>query len=237
MPLNLFVTGTDTGVGKTVLSVLLTRTLLARGRDVMAAKPFCSGGRSDARSLCAVLATMGRGRVAAVSLDDVNPWHFREPLTPLVAARRTGRTVAAKDALAFLRTAGRRGEILLIEGAGGLLSPLGEGFDARDLIAGLEAVPLVVAANRLGVLNHVLLTWEALPRAARRHAQLVLMEPARPGRVSRTNGELLAERLGVQRVHRLPWLPARVLKDLAFGAIPGSARMVLERLAGAVAQA
>jgi dethiobiotin synthetase len=234
MPLNLFITGTDTGVGKTVLSVLLTRALLARGVDASAVKPFCSGGRADARALWAAQ-NRGRGDAeSAASLDAVNPWHFREALAPLVAARRAGQSVELGRALAFLRTSGRGRQTLIIEGAGGLLSPLGEGFDARDLIEHLRAVPIIVASNRLGALNHVLLTWDALPNAVRRRAQLVLMEPARADRVSRTNGELLEERLGGDRICCLPMLTDRFLAGLASAQIPVAVSRPLDRLVSAL---
>src|ERR1017187_5696129 len=76
-----FITGTDTGVGKTVLTALLTRNLRERGVNEAALKPICSGGRDDARELCA--ASSG-----VLTLDQVNPWHFRAPMAPLLAARR-----------------------------------------------------------------------------------------------------------------------------------------------------
>jgi dethiobiotin synthetase len=236
MPLNLFVTGTDTDVGKTVLTVLLTRTLRARGTNVLAVKPFCSGGRDDAKTLWATQKQGLRGEDGGsiLSLDAINPWHFREPLTPLLAARRVGSAVSCGQVTAFLMDSGLGREVLIIEGSGGLLSPLGEGCDARGLISRLKAVPIVVAANRLGALNHVLLTWEALSPAARKAAQLVLMEPSRPGVVARTNREMLAERLGPERVHRMPRLASGFVARMAWGRIPESAVLVVEQLVAAV---
>ncbi len=236
MPLNLFVTGTDTDVGKTVLTVLLTRTLRERGTDVLAVKPFCSGARDDAETLWAAQGQERRDEEGppVLSLDAVNPWYFREPLTPLLAARRAGCPVTFGEATAFLRNSGLGREVLIVEGAGGLLSPLAEGCDARGLIARLKAVPIVVAANRLGVLNHVLLTWEALSPGARRAAQLVLMEPSRTDVVARTNGEMLAERLGPERVHRMPRLSVEFVAQLATARIPKNGALVLARLAAAV---
>ncbi len=193
-----FVTGTDTGVGKTVFSTLLVRHWLGRGVGVRAVKPFCSGGRSDARAL---LAAQGGGG----SLDDVNPWHFKAALTPLVAARREARRIPLKDVRAFLDRARQGCEVLVVEGAGGLLSPLGEGFDARTLIRELQATPVVVVANRLGCLSQALLVVEALGEDWPR-AKLVLMQPKSPGLAAKTNGEILKERLGVDRVVEFPWL-------------------------------
>jgi dethiobiotin synthetase len=82
---------------------------------------------------------------------------------------------------------------VLVEGAGGLLSPLGEGFSSRELIGALNAAVIVVAQNRLGVVNHVRLTLEALPPLVGARAKLVLMSPRRSDHATKTNVELLRE--------------------------------------------
>ena len=194
-----FITGTDTGVGKTVLTTLLVRHLRKGGHDVGALKPIASGDRNDARALRAAL---GGG----LSLDQINPWSFRAPLSPLVAARREGRKVWQRDILNYVRRFGRDFDPMLIEGAGGLLSPLGEDFDSRDLIVSLQATPLIVVPNRLGAVNLVRLTLAALPQTPRRNARVVFMNPRRPNAASRTNPELIAEFMPRGRVHELPWL-------------------------------
>jgi dethiobiotin synthetase len=194
-----FITGTDTGVGKTVLTSMLARHLRERGVSVAALKPICSGGRSDARALRAALD-------GALTLDEINPWHFSAPLAPLLAARREHRRVDLTEVLAHLRNVQRRFDVVLVEGAGGLLSPLGEAFNARDLIGASRAVPIVVCTNRLGVVNHALLTIEALPRVFAHRAAVVLMSPRQPNLASRTNPRLLAGILGPDRVHDFPWL-------------------------------
>jgi len=195
----LFITGTDTGVGKTVLTSLLARHLRERGVSVAALKPICSGGRADARMLHSSLD-------GALTLDEINPWHFCAPLVPLLAARRERRRVELANVLAHVRKIQRRFDVVLVEGAGGLLSSLGEDFDARDLIVSLRAVPIIVSPNRLGVVNHVLLTVEALPRVISRCAPVVLMSPRRPDLASRTNPRFLAGILGPDRVLEFPWL-------------------------------
>jgi len=207
----LFITGTDTGVGKTVLTALLTRHLRERGVNAAALKPICSGGRDDARALRAAMN-------AALTSDEINPWHFRAPLAPLLAARRERKQVKLADVLAHVRTIQKRFDVMLVEGAGGLLSPLGGNFDSRDLIAALRATPMVVCRNRLGVVNQVLLTLAALPRSASCCARVVLMSPAKPDASTSTNVSLLAEFLDAKRIFCLPWLggrfdPEKVLKD------------------------
>jgi dethiobiotin synthetase len=202
-----FITGTDTGVGKTVLTVLLTRHLGAGGTPMMAVKPFCSGGREDAEAL---LNAQSGGKDSTTRLDALNPWHFRAPLTPLLAARRERRRVEKGEAVRFLKAAAAGAGVLLIEGAGGLLSPLGEGFSARDLISALGAFPLVVCPNRLGAINQALLVLHAMPAGTGRRARIVLMEPREPDGASRTNPGLLRELVGPDRVFQLPWFQPEI---------------------------
>jgi dethiobiotin synthetase len=207
-----FITGTDTGVGKTVLTALLTRHLRECGVNAVALKPVCSGDRADARALHTASA-------GALTLDEINPWHFRAPMAPLLAARRERKRVALAGALAHIRAMQKRFEVVLVEGAGGLLSPIGDNFDSRDLIAALRATPMVVCPNRLGAVNQVLLTLAALPRSASCRARLVLMSPSKPDAATNTNAGLLAEFFNAKRIFELPWLGRRpnagkVLKDL-----------------------
>ena len=198
-PVILFVTANDTGVGKTILAALLIRHFRARGYRVAGLKPISSGGRADARRL---RAAAGNG----LTLDEVNPWHFGAPLAPLLAARRAQRRVRLPEVVARIRRVASRFDIAVVEGAGGLLSPLGEGFDSRDLLRALRAVPVIACANRLGAVNQALLVLSALPRAKARRAQIVLMRPARASAVSRANPALLRELARHARVHELPRL-------------------------------
>jgi dethiobiotin synthetase len=194
----LFITGTDTGSGKTVLTALLTQFLRERGVNAGALKPVCSGGRADARALCAAMSN-------ALSLDEINPWHFRAPIAPLLAARRERKHVRLSEVVAHIRAAQKRFDVLLVEGAGGLLSPLGEDFDSGDLIAALSAFPLVAAPDRLGAVNHILLTLEALPRRAAARARVVLMSPPKRDAAA-ANARLLAGFFDAKRIFTLPWL-------------------------------
>jgi dethiobiotin synthetase len=193
-----FITGTDTGVGKTVFASLLTRHLREQGLRVAALKPVCSGRRDDARAL-----QKAAGDV--LSLDEVNPWHFRAPLSPLIAARRERKKLRLAQVVQHVRSIARRFDVVVVEGAGGLLSPLGEDFDSRDLIAALKAAPVVVAPNRLGCVNQVLLVLDALPGRVARRARVVLVNPPRADPASRTNPALLREFVSAKRLHVLPW--------------------------------
>jgi dethiobiotin synthetase len=199
------VTGTDTGVGKTVLTALLALHLRTNGTNVAALKPICSGGRDDARSLL-------RAAGGTLRLDEINPWHFRSALAPLLAARQENRQVTLREVVAHVHQFVVHSQVVLVEGAGGLLSPLGEGFSTRELINALGAELIVVARNQLGVINHVRLTSECLPPIIRSRVKIALMDPRNPDKACRTNAALLREFLGNTHVVPVPWLNVRDLE-------------------------
>ncbi|MCX7867350.1 dethiobiotin synthase [Limisphaera sp. VF-2] len=196
----LYITGTDTGVGKTVLATAWVRHLRGTGLRVIGLKPVCSGGRTDARRLWEA-----SGR--ALPLDRVNPWWYRAAVAPVVAARRLGQSLQREQVVEHVRQVAQGFEVVVVEGAGGWLSPIGEDFDNRDLLRALGAVPVVVAPNRLGVVNQVRLVWEALGSRWTQKAVGVLMDPAKPHPLTRLNRELLAAYLEPARLIRFPWLP------------------------------
>jgi dethiobiotin synthetase len=193
-----FVTGTDTGVGKTVLTCLLARYWRTKGISVGGFKPLCSGGRDDAKAIHSATGEI-------LTLDEINPWHFSVPVAPLIAARKSGRKVTLPQVAAGAKAIQKKCSVVLIEGAGGLLSPMGEGFDSRDLIQALRATPIVVSSNRLGVVNQIRLVLAALPKKYSERAQIVLMSPEVPDASSRSNVDLLSEFIGSERIHVLPW--------------------------------
>ncbi len=204
LPLTLLITGTGTDVGKTVLATLLVRRLVQLGHPVHAFKPVCSGGRSDAQALW-------RAQRRQMPLSVVNPWWFETATTPREAARAAGVSLQLAEVCAHLRRHACRTGVTLVEGGGGLLSPLGDDFDSRRLLTALDAAPLVVTVNRLGVLNEAWLTLEALPRSARARARWVLFDPVQPDASSASNPLLLGERIGADRIHPLPRCTAHQL--------------------------
>jgi len=191
-----FVTATDTGVGKTVLTVLLARYLVAEAQPVKGMKPFASGDRKDARALRSALESR-------LSLAELNPWYFRRPLAPLLAARAEERTVRLDEVLKRITSLRQPGEIFLMEGAGGFLTPLGEDFSAREIVMALPAIPILVAPNRLGAINQVLMTLASVPPLIRTRFRVVLVAPARESLATRTNPQAIEEFVG-RRVYRMP---------------------------------
>lgn len=201
----IFVTGSDTGVGKTVVSGLLARFLKEKGVDVGVCKPVCSGGREDAEVL---LKAAGNQQ----TLDEVNPWYFGEPLSPLIAARLARKKISREVVMKHIQRIREKHTLTVVEGAGGLLSPLGEGFDSRALLVELKARPLIVVADKLGAVNQALLVLEALPKPQRAGAQIVLSAVAKPDASSETNARLLRELKPNTVVHSLPRVTDKVTK-------------------------
>jgi dethiobiotin synthetase len=202
----LLVTGTDTGVGKTVIAAGLLRRLRERGRRVRGVKPVesgCAETPEEAQDgvLLALAAEQREPRTALCRLAT--------PVAPPVAADVEAVTLAPSSWIAALRALADATELIVVESAGGLLSPLAWGFDAAALAVELGAAALVVAADRLGTQNHVLLTAEAL--RARRIVSLgvVLVAPAVADAATGGNAAALA-RCGVRPLFPVPRLAGGV---------------------------
>ena len=167
----LFVTATDTGVGKTEVTCALVASARAGGLDAVALKPAQSGAvpgePSDAERL---LAASG----GVEPLDAVCPYAFAPPLAPAVAARVEGREISFERIVEAAHALGARHEAVLVEGAGGLLVPLTDGETYAELAQVLELPVLVVARAGLGTVNHTSLTVEALRRRGLEIAGIVL---------------------------------------------------------------
>lgn len=150
-----FLAGTDTGVGKTLISAALLRAAAAQGLRALGMKPVAAGGAEDVDALIAA------GNVAAPR-DCVNPYLLSEPLSPHLAARRDG---VAIDLEVIARCFGElqgRADFIVVEGAGGFRVPLTETQDGADLAARLGLPVILVVGLRLGCLNHALLTEQAI---------------------------------------------------------------------------
>jgi len=198
-----FVTGTGTGVGKTVVAAAIARTLAAAGKRVAVFKPALTGldegGEPDQ-------ALLRRAAGSTQSDDQIAPYRYGPPMSPHLAAQLAGEEIAPGRLLDAARAAAAGAEALVCEGVGGLLVPLAPGYLVRNLAADLD-LPLVVAASPgLGTINHTLLTLEAARSAGLNVAAVVLTPwPSDPGPIERSNRVAIAT-LGEVRVETLPEL-------------------------------
>ncbi len=186
----LFITGTDTDVGKTWVTVRLIEALRKRGVDAVGMKPIESGGTKDSEAL---LAASGRDDLA---LRDVNPVNLSEPVAP--AASTDGVRIDFDQLCEAYRDLAAKSELVFIEGAGGWVVPVDQTRTMVDLAVQLGQPVLIVAANRLGVMNHTLLTVKAVQAAGLECVGVLLNTFGEIGDdVSRgTNAGVLRQHLG-----------------------------------------
>jgi dethiobiotin synthetase len=186
-----FITGTDTAVGKTVVTVAWARALARRGRRVLACKPLESGGDEDARRIA-----------EAAGHAPVCLYRFAPPLAPGIAAEESGIEIDFARIDETIREAARArsAELVLVEGAGGILCPLGGHRTMAELAAQLGLPVLVVARSGLGTINHTVLTVREARRRGLAVAGVLLNQvTAERTPDERTNAALI-ERLGEVRV-------------------------------------
>ena len=191
-PRRIVITGTDTEIGKTFVGCAVARAAVKLGFRVVGIKPVESG--------CDDLAVADRdGRLLALATGQHSPREalqsFGPPVAPPVAAKRAGVRLDQHRWLEQIRRAEKGADLLLVEGAGGLLSPLTEEENIRDLALVLDAAAILVGADRLGTLNHVLLTVESLSRAGIGLEAIVLSAPERTDASTGNNRQELVNRL------------------------------------------
>jgi dethiobiotin synthetase len=213
----LFVTGTDTDAGKTVLSAALIATMRASGRAVVAHKPVVSGFDEPAGEWPADHVLLGCA--CEMPPEQVSPLRYGQPLSPHLAARLAGTAVEDAQVIAAAITArdvaAERQATLIVEGVGGLLVPLTDTLTVRALAVELGMPLLIAARPELGTINHTLLTLEAA-RAADLEVRAVVLTPwpAEPSVMERSNRETIA-RLGEVEVVGLPYVQAPSTELLA----------------------
>jgi dethiobiotin synthetase len=175
----IFVTGTDTGVGKTVLTALLLHHFRHAGVRALAMKPYCSGGRGDVKLLQSL-------QPGELSDAEMNPFYFAQPVAPFVAQESRNRPISLEKAVEKIITIQKRCEQLIVEGSGGLYVPLGKNYSVADLIVKLNCRVIVVARNQLGTINHTLLTIKALQTLRINTSRLTVVLMNKPKRDAST---------------------------------------------------
>jgi dethiobiotin synthetase len=190
-----FVTGTDTGVGKTHTVVQLLRLLRASGKSCVGFKPICCGDRRDAELL---LAAGSEG----FTIDEINPLWLRTPAAPFAAALIEKVKIEIEPLLSALAELQKRVDHVFVEGVGGWLVPIQADYFVSNLAAAVELPVLIVAENRLGCLNHTLLTLRAVSASGLVPAAVVLNTRQSVKEIATsTNAEIL------EKVIDVPLLP------------------------------
>lgn len=178
-----FVTGTDTGVGKTTFAVALIYALQQRGLRVAAMKPVAAGGALIEGGLLNedVLALSAAANVKA-DVQSMNPYAFASPIAPHIAAAQVNVEIELEKILAAYAALSTQADAVVVEGAGGFRVPLGAQLDTADLARVLDLPIILVVGMRLGCLNHALLTAEAIAHRGLKWAGWVanIMEPDLP---------------------------------------------------------
>jgi dethiobiotin synthetase len=204
----IFITGTDTGVGKTFFSCGLAALLKADGYKVGVMKPSETGCVEQDGQLFADDAwRLKEAAGSAEPIDKICPYRLAEALAPSIAAERAGVKIDIDHLLAVCSDISAKHDITLVEGAGGLMVPLVPSFTFADFARVAKLPIIVVAANKLGVINHLLLTLEHAGCKGLRTLGYVLNQLSRETSLAaESNREVLAGMTGVPCLGELPFV-------------------------------
>ena len=232
----LFITGTDTGCGKTLVTTALALALRGEGVDVGVMKPVATGlVDSPAGPISPDVAFYLKFLEPGDEAEVINPVRYREPLAPSVAARTVHRPVDLLAIRGAYATLSERHAWLLVEGIGGALTPLSDTLTVADLIAAMKLPALVVARAGLGTLNHTLLTIEALHRRDVPVEGIILCPTSRhPDLAEKYNPEELQLQTGLypDLVPGVPGVNVELLEGDGLSAIENALRPLARRLIG-----
>ena len=205
----IFVTGTDTGVGKTVICGLLGRLLSDKGYNVITQKWVQSGSGSFPEDVDSHLKLMGLCRRDIKDyLSHVCPYNYRFPASPHLAAIRENKKISAariKKSFAFLA---KRFDLVIVEASGGALVPISRKKLLIDIAKELKLPVLVVAENRLGAINHTLLTIEAIRVRRMKMAGIIFnnLSEGTDVRILKDNPKIITALTGEKALGTLPWM-------------------------------
>ncbi|HNX90450.1 MAG TPA: dethiobiotin synthase [Candidatus Omnitrophota bacterium] len=175
----IFVAGTDTGAGKTVITGLLAKSFADSGYSVCTQKWVETGVKGGISSdIMSHIRTMGCARLFYEKYaDDMSPFLFKFASSPHLAARREGKKVKIGRIISAFKRLRREFDVVIVEGAGGLMVPLDGRYTAMDVCKSLDLPVVLVAANRLGGINHTLLSYAALENMKIKILGLIFNQP------------------------------------------------------------
>ncbi len=233
-----FVTGTDTGVGKTTVAVALIRVLAGQGLRVAAMKPVAAGcERVDGGLRSEDVAALSDAANVKAEPQLVNPYAFAPAIAPHLAAAQAGVEIEIDRIVAALRALAQRADVVVVEGVGGFRVPLGARTDTADLAAALGLPVILVVGLRLGCLNHALLTAEAINHRGLRWAGWIgnVLDPdmtALDENIAALSARVPAPCLGIHP-HGATWRSSMAATGLgldAFASIEASVNNIIRHL-------
>ncbi|NIA19120.1 MAG: dethiobiotin synthase [Xanthomonadaceae bacterium] len=212
-PKGLFITGTDTGVGKTLIAAILAVALQQRLQKGFSYLKPMESGIQDLEDLRRKSDGARVKKAAGLphSLEDIIPFRFREPLAPLLAAQRQQQVISHKTLLNTVRKHLHQHEFTLVEGAGGLMVPLCPEYLVENLISDLQLPTLIVCRSALGGINHTLLTLSRLRQAKIPVVGIIINHTTgNPGIAEQNFAALVREFDQVAILGEIPYLPQPV---------------------------
>ncbi len=208
----IFITGTDTGVGKTFVASLIVKALRKNGIDVGVMKPVetgCSQKSSILKPDDALL--LKRAAQVDDDIGMINPYRFKEPAAPSIAARKNSIQIKLSKIKECYKRLAAKHDFMMVEGAGGLLVPLNDKETIVDLIKLLELSVIIIAASRLGAINHTLLTVKCAKQLGVKIHGIIFNNPTAHKEISLVNMEEVKRFTDVEIIGEIPFTPKRYL--------------------------
>lgn len=216
MAKGVFITGTDTGVGKTLIAGGMARVWLNNGKRIGVMKPIESGCvRSDNGLQPHDALFLKKMSYSTDDLDLINPYRLEHPLAPSIAAELEGVEIDLKKIRCIYQQLGLKYDLMLVEGAGGLLAPLYKTFNSADLVRLLGIPMVVIARNTLGTINHTLLTVEyARSNGLAILGVIINNLSSNPDPSTKTNSQVIKKLSGLPLLGVIPYLPLPEREDM-----------------------
>lgn len=196
----IFITGTDTGIGKTYITLLLANYFMGEGIDVGIMKPISAGPQKENDALY-----LKKRLKLKDPISLINPVHLNLPLAPYVAATETKTKINLKEIFRAFKKLQARHEMILVEGVGGVLVPITKDYFVADMIKDFGLSTIIVARAGLGTINHTLLTIEALKRRKINIYGIIMNGFNGKDLSEKTNSSMIKEISGVPVLAKLKW--------------------------------